>query len=309
MPLGTLDRTPPPFFRQGPSALTRLAFFAALAVFLMAADTRFNMTAPMRASVAAVLNPVERMLLVPVRALEQGRDYAQGLTEARREVDQAQANLINQAQRVAQFDQVELENERLRALLELRGRVNVRSLAAELLYDAPDAYTRKVVIDRGSMQGVVLGAPVINEAGVIGQVTRVYPGTSEVTLLTDREAAIPVLNQRTQQRAVAFGEASGSQMELRFLPASADVQPGDRLATSGLDGVYPSGLPVAEVMKIDRRADSAFARILLTPLADPSRVRHVLVLEPVGLQLPPLPEPDPPRPGERPGERRRGVRR
>ena len=101
-----------------------------------------------------MLNPVERMLLVPVRALEQGRDYAQGLTEARREVDQAQANLINQAQRVAQFDQVELENERLRALLELRGRVNVRSLAAELLYDAPDAYTRKVVIDRGSMQGV-----------------------------------------------------------------------------------------------------------------------------------------------------------
>lgn len=309
MPLGTLDRTPPPFFRQGPSALTRLAFFAALAVFLMAADTRFNMTAPMRASVAAVLNPVERMLLVPVRALEQGRDYAQGLTEARREVDQAQANLINQAQRVAQFDQVELENERLRALLELRGRVNVRSLAAELLYDAPDAYTRKVIIDRGSMQGVVLGAPVINEAGVIGQVTRVYPGTSEVTLLTDREAAIPVLNQRTQQRAVAFGEASGSQMELRFLPASADVQPGDRLATSGLDGVYPSGLPVAEVMKIDRRADSAFARILLTPLADPSRVRHVLVLEPVGLQLPALPEADPPKAGERPGERRRGVRR
>lgn len=309
MPLGTLDRTPPPFFRQGPSALTRLAFFAALAVFLMAADTRFNMTAPMRASVAAVLNPVERMLLVPVRALEQGRDYAQGLTEARREADQAQASLINQAQRVAQFDQVELENERLRALLELRGRVNVRSLAAELLYDAPDPYTRKVIIDRGSMQDVVLGAPVINEAGVIGQVTRVYPGTSEVTLLTDREAAIPVLNQRTQQRAVAFGEASGTQMELRFLPASADVQPGDRLATSGLDGVYPSGLPVAEVVKVDRRADSAFARILLAPLADPSRVRHVLVLEPVGLQLPPPPEPDAHKPGDRAGERRRGVRR
>lgn len=309
MPLGTLDRTPPPFFRQGPSAVTRLAFFAALAVFLMAADTRLKMSAPLRAAVAAVLNPVERLLLVPVRTLEQGRDYAQGLTEARREAEQAQANLIRQAQRVAQFDQLEQENGHLRDLLDLHGRLQVRSQAAELLYDAPDPYTRRVVIDRGSLRDVVLGSPVINEAGVLGQVTRVYPGTSEVTLLTDREAAIPVLVQRTQQRAVAFGNPVDSMMELRFLPASADVHVGDRLATSGLDGVYPAGLPVGEVVKVDRRADSAFARILLAPVADPTRVRHVLVLEPVGLQLPPPPQPEAAKASDKPAERRRGARK
>ena len=309
MPLGTLDRTPPPFFRQGPSALTRLGFFAALALFLMAADTRLNMAAPLRAAIAAVLNPLEHSLLQPVRWLEQGRDYARGLTEARREAGDARAAIIAQAQRVGQVEQLEQENARLRSLLDLRNRITVRSQAAELLYDAPDPYSRKVVIDRGSMQGIERGSPVIGEAGVLGQVTRVYPSTSEVTLLTDRDAAIPVLIARTQQRAVAFGDPAGSQMELRFLAASADVQPGDLLSTSGVDGVYPGGLPVATVLRVDRRADSAFARIVLTPVSDPAKVRHVLVLEPIGLQLPPRPEPEPAKPADKGTERRRGVRR
>lgn len=310
MPLGTLDRTPPPFFRQGPSAVTRLLFFASLALFLMAADTRLNMTAPLRSAAAMLLYPVEQVLHVPVAAWRSASEYLEGLAAARAAESEARESLAEQAQRTAQTQVLEQENARLRALLELRPRIGVHWIAAEVLYDAPDAFSRKVIIDRGQAHGVARGSPVVNEAGVLGQVTRVYRQTSEVTLLTDREAAIPVLNQRTQQRSVAFGEPSTGSMELRFTAANADVQAGDLLTTSGLDGVFPFGLSVARVGHVDRRADRQFAKIVLTPVAGRDSVRHVLVLEPVGMQLPPRPEPNPADDGATTGsDARRSLRK
>jgi rod shape-determining protein MreC len=158
------------------------------------------------------------------------------------------------------------------------------------LYEAADPYSRKLFIDRGAAQGVVQGAPVIAPGGVLGQVTRVFPLSSQVTLLIDKDAAIPVLNARTQARSAAFGGAGGDAMELRYMAANADVQVGDELMTSGVDGVYPPGLSVARVMAVERRAESGFARILLAPSAVSDGVRYVLVLEPMALQLPPREE-------------------
>lgn len=307
MPLGTLDRTPPPFFRQGPSAFTRMVFFSALALFLMVADTRFKVTQPLRALVATVLNPVERVLRTPVDAWELASDYLMGLQEARSAESRARLELAQQAERAARVEQLQQENTRLRALLELRGALKVRSLTAEVLYDAPDPYSRKVIIDRGNRDGLVVASPVINEVGVLGQVTRVYPYSAEVTLLTDKEAAIPVLNARTQARSAAFGNSAGAGLELRFMAGNADVQVGDLLSTSGVDGIYPAGVPVAKVVSVDRRVDTGFARIALTPLAEPDSVRHVLVLEPVGVQMPPRPEPTPV--PALPAAEKRGARR
>ena len=291
MSLGTLDRTPPPFFRQGPSALTKLTFFSALALLLMVADTRFQITQPVRAVIATVLHPVERTLLVPVAAWEGGSDYLVGLQKALTQADAARRDLARQAERSLRLEQVEADNRRLRALLELRPALTVRSLAAEVLYDAPDAFSRKVVIDRGATHGVAIASPVVNEAGVLGQVTRVYPLSSEVTLLNDKDAAIPVLNTRNQVRSAAFGVRNG--MELRFMAGNADVQVGDLLSTSGVDGIYPPGLPVARVTLVDRKIDTSFARIVLEPVALSDAVRYVLVLEPVGMQMPAKPEPVP----------------
>jgi len=288
MPLGTLDRTPPPFFRQGHSALTKLVFFSALALFLMVADTRFKLTVPLRAALATVLNPVERVLLVPVEAWQGGSGYVQGLRGALANEERAREQLARQSERASHVEQLMAENARLRSLLELKPALPVYSQAAEILYDAADPYSRKVVVDRGATQGVKLGAPVIAEAGVIGQVTRVYPLTSEVTLLVDKDAAIPVLNPRTQQRGAAFG--TGGALELRFMAANADVQAGDVLTTSGVDGVYPPGLAVAKVATVERRAESGFARIGLTPAASSDGVRHILLLEPLLVQMPERPK-------------------
>jgi rod shape-determining protein MreC len=303
MPLGTLDRNPPPFFRQGYSAFSKLVFFSALALFLMVADTRFKLAVPVRGVIATVLNPVERTLRVPLEMWLGGADYLQGLSHALQAEDAARRQLAAQAERSARAGALAAENARLRALLELRPALQVRSISAEVLYEAPDPYSRKVVLDRGAMNGVALGSPVVNENGVLGQVTRVYPLNAEVSLLTDKDAAIPVLNSRTQQRSAAFGTALGGGMELRFIASNADVQPGDLLTTSGVDGVYPPGLPVAKVSSVDRKGDAGFARILLQPTANPDAVRHVLVLEPLNLQLPKRPEPAASEPAGKAGAR------
>ncbi len=308
MSFGTIDRTPPPFFRQGPSALTKLILFSALALFLMVADNRFTIARQLRAGLATVLYYPQQALLVPVQALSDVSEYFMGLKRALDGAADAKLQLARQAERALQVDQLQGENARLRALLELRPRLTVRSQTAQVLYEASDPYSRKVVIDRGATNGVVLASPVINEAGVLGQVTRVFPLSSEVTLLTDKDAAIPVLNARSQARSAAFGSAAGlgEAMEMRFMAGNADVQVGDTLTTSGVDGVYPPGLPVAKVALVDRKVDSGFARIVLTPTALPDGVRHVMVLEPVGLQMPPPPEPADeakPRPARRGGRK------
>lgn len=290
MPLGTLDRTPPPFFRQGTPALTKLVLCSALAVFLMAADNRLKLTQPLRAALATVLLPAQRALLAPVNVFYAGLDHLQGLNRALAAEDRVRQQLVSHAERLARGEQLAQENARLRALLELRPALQVRSVPAEVMYEAADPYSRKVFIDRGATHGVVLGAPVVNESGVLGQVTRLFPLHAMVTLLTDKDAAVPVLNTRSQQRSAAFGGAGGGLLELRFMAGNADVQVGDKLTTSGVDGVYPAGLPVAQVASVDRRVDSGFARVLLAPAAGIDGVRHVLVLEPLSAQLPPIPE-------------------
>lgn len=295
MPLGTVDRTPPPFFKQGPSALSKLAVCSALALFLMVADARFKITQPLRSAVAAVLFPAQWLAMQPVLAARTAGDYFNVMHDAQGTEEAARHKLIRQAQRANQVEQLMLENMQLRKLLALRERLTSPAMAAEVLYDAADPYTRKVIIDKGLAQGVEAGSPVIDDAGVLGQVTRVHPLISEVTLVTDRDQAIPVLNTRTGARGIAYGDSAphgAGGLELRYMAANADVQAGDLLTTSGVDGVYPPGLPVAKVDKVERRPDSAFARIACHPQALVDGARQVMVLKPLAGQIPPRPTPE-----------------
>ena len=296
MPLGSLDRDPPPFFRQGPSALSKLAVFSALAFFLMVADSRFKVMQPLRVVLATVLYPAQWLAMRPVLLYQNTSQYFSTLTAAQ----SAQQEIIKkhnlQSQRANQVEHLSLENTRLRKLLGLRERLQTPAMAAQVIYDAADPFSRKVIIDKGMVDHIGLGSPVLDEMGVLGQVTRVYPLVSEVTLITDRDQAIPVLKTRTGARGVAFGDVSlhVDAMELRFMAANADVAAGDLLTTSGVDGVYPPGLPVARIEKVERRVDAAFARIYCVPLALVSGAGHVVVLDAVTSQIPPRPVPDTP---------------
>ena len=295
MALGTFDEGPPPLFKQGPSALSKLIFFSALSLFLMVADTRFGMAQPLRSVIATMLYPLESLPLQLVYWVRNASEYFAGLQQARAIAAQAQLKLAQQAVRSSQVSQLTLENERLRKLLGLREQFGITATSAQVLYDAADLYARKVVIDKGRIHGIELGSPVMDEFGVLGQVTRVYPVVSEVTLVIDRDLSIPVLNVRTGARSVAYGDpaAYGEGLELRFMAANADVQQGDLLTTSGVDGVYPPGVPVARIAKIERRAESAFARIHCKPQAVVTGALHVMVIRPLSGQIPVRPEPEP----------------
>ncbi len=286
MSLGTLDRTPPPFFRQGPSALTKLLVCAALAVFLMVADTRFTVVAPLRAAIATALLPVQRVLLWPVQAIAGGGDYLQGLEQARAAAQEADAKLVALAAQARRADQLADENAALRQLLALAPTLPPRQTAAEVLFEARDAYSHKLVLSRGAVAGVQPASVALTADGVLGQVTRVYPLSAELMLVTDKDARVPVFNARTRQRAVAYGGARGAagpMLEVRFLAADADVQAGDLWLTNGLDGVYPAGWPVGTATEVDRRAESGFTRVRLVPASTGEGVRHVLLLAPVPL--------------------------
>lgn len=296
MPLGTLDRSSPPFFKQGPSVSSKLLFFSALALFLMVADTRFRITQPVRSALSTALYPVQWLAMQPVRAVQGSGEYFTSLSQANSSSEEANKKLALQSLRAGQVEQLSQENNRLRKLLGLREQLATSVMAAEVLYDAADPYTRKIIIDKGLLQKVELGSPVLDELGVLGQVTRVHPLVSEVTLVIDRDLSIPVLNVRTGARSVAYGDPSGSSthpgggLELRFMGSNSDVLQGDLLTTSGVDGVYPPGLPVAKISRIERRAESAFAKIYCTPQALVGGARHVMVVTPVASQIPPRPE-------------------
>jgi len=296
MALASLGRDPPPFFRQGPSALSRLVVFSAMALLLMVADARFHMVQPLRASIATALYPLQWLMLQPLSLSQHASERMDGMFSKEATVQLLRQQLAEQRQRAQQTEQLILENQRLRGILNLQERQSPGTLAAQVVYDAADPYTRKVVLDRGERQGVHLASPVIDEFGVIGQVTRVFPMSSEVTLITDRDHAIPVVNVRTGARGVAYGETTrnANALELRFMAANADVSAGDLLTTSGVDGIYPPGLPVARVDKVERRTEAVFARIECVPIAMVAGARHVLVLLPAAQAAVarPLPEPE-----------------
>lgn len=282
MALDTFERSTPPIFRPGLSTNAKMLLLGLLAVLLMVADHRLNISQPLRSSVAMVLAPLQWLSLQPGRAVQATAHYFGNLNEAQDAAVLYQSRTIAQAQRLQQVELLMQENAHLRQLLDLRAQSQGPAKVVQVLYEAADPYTRRVVVDRGQLAGIVSGSAVIDTAGVVGQVTRVYPLISEVTLLTDRSQSIPVLNARTGSRHVANGDPStlGGSLDLRFVLTDADVQSGDLLTTSGIDGVYPAGLHVARVVRVDRRVDPVFARVVAQPMAS-ERGRHLLVLLPV----------------------------
>lgn len=274
---GHTGHSPPPFFKRGPAPLAQLSLFVSLALLLLIADLRFGTLEPTRLMIATLMWPVQKAVLLPVEGANDAGSYFANLTSLQQENAELRKRQLAQANLLLRQAHLDNENLRLRALLDMQEKLGVPARAADILYAARDPFSRRIVVDRGSTHEIELGQAVIDDLGVIGQVTRVFPLTSEVTLLTDKNQAIPVQVSRNGLRAILAGAGSGA-MELKFLPANADVQPGDALITSGLDGIYLPGLPVARVISIDRNNSFSFARIECVPLAGVERHGQVLVL-------------------------------
>lgn len=283
-----MDRSPPSFFNRGPAPVVRLTFFALASILLMVTDARFRYMEPLRQALSTIVYPFQRTALAPVESAGRIGDYFESIADLQRDNNELRAEKLRDAQDLLTLQSLRAENAQLRGLLHARERAKPDAIFAEIIYSGRDPFSRTVIVDKGATQGVERGQPVIDTTGLVGQVTRVQPLVSEVTLVTHKDHSIPVQVVRNGLRAVAFGAGDGASLELRFLSANADVQNEDLVVTSGIDGVYPPGLPVGKVVRIDRDATQSFARILIAPAAGTGQHRAVLVLRPRA-ETPPYP--------------------
>ena len=273
-----MEHTPPPFFKRGPAPLVRLFFFASLSLALLGLDARFRYAEGLRGVLALAAYPLQRAATAPVELLRTVGDYFSTQAQLFEENAALRAKNLALSQAAQRFETAEADAAQLRRLIGAAEKLEVKATPAEILYAGRDPYSHKVFVNLGERQGVKPGSPVTDEAGVIGQVTRVHPLVSEVTLVTDQDHVVPIQVVRNGLRAIAFGGGASGMLELRFTAGNAEIQNGDRLVTSGIDGTYPAGLPVATVVRIERDAENSFARVICRPAGGVDRGRFVLVL-------------------------------
>src|SRR5574343_2085596 len=284
-----IDHAPPPFFKRGPAPLALLTFYIAVSLAIFVVDLRFKSLDLLRQSIALVVDPVQRVAQTPGSLVDYAGQYLQGMHSLQQENDELKHAKLNTAPNLQRLAQLEVENTRLRKLLDVKEREKANGQVAHIMYTARDPFSRKVIVDKGQQAGIVPGQPAIDEGGIVGQVTRVFAFSAEVTLITDKDQVVPVQIVRNGQRSVVFGLGNG-QLELRYMPANADIQVGDLLVTSGLDSVYLPGFPVAKVVHIERDSAYSFARIFCAPVAAVENFGELMILDPRQALPPPPPE-------------------
>ncbi|OIR04927.1 cell shape-determining protein MreC [mine drainage metagenome] len=268
----------PAFFARGPSPLARLVFFSALSLVLIATDSRLQYLTGLRQNLVALLQPLEVLANAPSQLYRDINEYFSTHNYLLAENQRLNQQALKQDIALQRLNLLMLENTNLRNLLQANKTMVESSLLGEIMHVSRDPFTKKIIVNRGQRNQIVTGAAVVDATGVIGQVTRVYPLSSEVTLITDKSLAIPVQVERNGLRAIAFGNGRNNTLDLPYLPANVDIRSGDKLVTSGIDGIYPAGLAVASITKIETSPSSPFAHIICTPTGGIENHRQVLLV-------------------------------
>ena len=280
----------PSFANQGLRPGSQLALCVLLSLALLIGDSQFGLMDRTRDALSVALYPLQRAANLPLSLLRHVGDFFVSQTQLKAENDRLRSRELAQASQLVRLSTLETELAQLKALHLLTASRSDSGTLAEVLYTARDPFSYKIIIDKGQNAGLAAGLPVVDSLGLIGQITRVQPLTAEVTLIVDKNQMVPVMNQRTGQRSLLYGYGGG--VEVRYLAAAADIQVGDLLVTSGIDGVYQAGTPVARVTQVERPAGASFARVRCRSVAGVQSSRYVLV-PPPRPALPPRPAPLP----------------
>ncbi|AGF49364.1 rod shape-determining protein MreC [Candidatus Kinetoplastidibacterium galati] len=268
----------PTLFRQRISLELRLLFLMILALLLLMIDSHYRFIEPFRRVVAIAIYPFQRTVVAPRDVIVQVNSYMNSASIVRKENEFLQKQRIELAQVTTRMAQLLIENNQLRNLLGIQESIQQPSVVVEILYDTVNSFNRRLVFNKGSNSGILPGMPVINESGLVGQIIRVTPMTSEVALISDNGIAIPVQVSRNGLRLISFGAESGK-IEVRYLLGNVDIREGDKLITSGIGGIFPAGLPVAEITKIEIDKSTGYYRAISNNLAQHERYRHFIVLQ------------------------------
>lgn len=273
--------TAPQFFRHGPGPFARLFVFALLSCLLIAGDVRFKYFPQLRQAIGVIIFPLQKIAYIPANIHDQVEEFIASFYLLEENIKLRLLYLENREQLLKLYS-LEAENIHLRQLLgavqKIETKTRTKTVLAEILYTPRDPFNHKITLNKGSQHHIQLGQAVIDDKGIVGQITQLYPWSSEVTLLTDRDHSVPVQVVRNSLRSVVSGTGKNNQLELRYLSVNTDIQQGDLLVTSGIGGVYPPGIPVATVLRIERDPTGDFAQIISTPIAGVDRNRQVLIL-------------------------------
>jgi rod shape-determining protein MreC len=271
-------RTGSGFGRSGFSMGVRFLLLAVACVALMLLDRREQHLVKVRAALTVVVYPVRVAVDLPSRTWYSLRDTFAARDALIAENQQFRREHLETEGRLQRLESLERENARLRALLDSTARVGSRALVAEILAVDLDPYRQRFNLNRGLVDGVYVGQALIDAQGVVGQVVRVGPLTSEAVLITDADHAVPVTVNRSSVRTIAVGTGDSSRLRLPYLTNNADIVVGDLLISSGLGGVFPAGYPVGRVLDVQLRSDQAFAEIVAEPASALDRDREVLLV-------------------------------
>jgi len=285
----------PSLFRRRPSLALRLLLATLAAVLLLFLDQRGPRLLPLRSALLTVLHPMQQAIDLPFRAWAWGTDNLRERAALRAQTAALREQNLRLHLQVQTLDALQAENRRLRALLDSLAHTQqpLRALIAGTVKVGLDPYIGQIQIDKGSLQGVFIGQPVLDADGVVGQVLHVAAQTSQVLLITDSRHAIPVKSVRSGVRAIAVGRGPIGALDLPYLPNHVDIEVGDALVTSGLDDVFPPDLPVATVSSVNRVGEGEFAEVQATPRGRVDRIQEVLLVWPAAQPAPAEPGPAP----------------
>ncbi|MDF0604577.1 rod shape-determining protein MreC [Neisseriaceae bacterium TC5R-5] len=267
----------PSFFRSGPPLGARLAMAVVASIALLLGDYYFDLMRQVRDTTSLVLYPLQRAVNMPAQAARHASDFISTQVELKHDNTVLRTRQLEMSAQLSRLATLERELSELRELNQLKADYQLQTQMAETLYTGRDPFSYKIIIDKGGDDLLKEGQPVVDAHGLLGQVSRVQPLTAEVTLIIDKNQMVPVMLARTGQRAILYGYGGG--VEVRYLPQGIDVKEGDLIVTSGIDGVYPQGIPVAQVSKVERNQGAAFARLTTRALAGVQQARYVLVLK------------------------------
>ena len=247
---------------------------------LMTLDHRYNQLDTLRAGLSVVVYPLQLAVEMPGTMISWFRESLATRRQLQEENDSLQTQLLMLKAQSQKLQSLEVENIRLRELLESSFEVGERVLVAELMLANLDPYKHQIVINKGELDRVYPGQPLLDAEGVMGQVVHVGPYSSTAVLITDTSHAIPVRVNRNGIRTIALGSGTINRLELPYLSNNADVVPGDLLVTSGLGSRFPAGYPVAVVEAVQHDPGRTFAHIVAKPTARLDRSREVLLVWP-----------------------------
>lgn len=279
--------------RLGPTA--RLVIWLLIGLVCIVADARYNALEGLRSGFSLLLEPARTLMRAPRDVASELGGFFVRHRQLQKERDALLSERARLVTRANEAGELSRENAELRTLLQLQTRPGQKVVHAALLFRGHDWFAQRITLDQGADAGLRGGLPVVDDRGLMGQVSRVYAGSSEVTLVSSTQQLTPIFVERTGQRGLAAGSGQGG-LELRYMPAQTDIRAGDRVLTSGIDRVYPAGIPVAIVTRVSRSQSSPYLRVECRPVAGLEQSRAVLVL--VAEPQVTAPKPTAPQPGE-----------